>query len=72
MSITKDFEDNYDGNYYDVSAVEELLSHTRALETILKKQEFDDDGICKECNSPRALYEHSTDCKLAKLLEGVE
>jgi len=51
-----------------ITDVVRLLAHTRKLEAMLKRQEFDDDGICKECHSPRSLFEHSPDCELARLI----
>lgn len=84
MSITTGFEERktlaweFTGgtHVYGVNDVDQLLSHTRALEDMLRKHEWTHwDGIndvfCREChgNVPSG---HKPDCQLAKLLEGVE
>lgn len=84
MSITKDFEkrvkgvaDEYTLEYmFELKDVVELLAHARALEAMLKKHEWSDNGFddeldCKECGCSE-LIGHSPDCQLAELLEGVE
>ena len=87
MSITKDFEvllihDPEGGNYYNSIFVHALLAHTRALEAMLKKHEWQVipehadnrhpySEECPECHQEKEAG-HSRDCHLAKLLEGVE
>jgi len=81
MSVTKEFEDhaNKAGNFlsravvYSMVDVDRLLAHTRALESMLKKHEWaSGDGGCEcpECGELKQ-YDHSPDCQLAKLLEGI-
>ena len=77
MNITKGFEervisvaDEYTLDYmYGREDVSELLDHTRALEAMLKKNEFNGEGsACPECDN----FPHHPDCQLAALLDGVE
>jgi len=75
MSVTRDFEeriswDDMNHSYFEYDTVIELLSHARALEAMLKKHEFPENGDCEECHEYRGR--HSQDCQLAKLLEGVK
>lgn len=82
MSITKDFEKRLlrQPPFYREKDVEELLAHTRALEAMLKKHEWnagkDDqhpDDCCPECKAFKYVPGgHKQDCQLAKLLEGVD
>lgn len=84
MSITKDFEGSYHKAHLfrdtalvvTAKRVDALLTHARALEAMLKKHEwlhlaFRGLTACPECQQPR-LAGHSTDCQLAKLLEGAD
>lgn len=82
MSITKDFENRYHGagtvvGFYLPEDVNELLAHTRALETMLKWHEWtpwdgtSDPVYCRSCHG-NIREGHKPECKLSKLLEGVE
>lgn len=76
MSITKDFEQTAMAHglpMYKMKEVDDLLTHARALEAMLKKHEFVVDEVyeaCVECGMPQHSG-HSKDCELAKLLDGV-
>jgi len=58
--------------------VNQLIAHARALETFLKKIEWDTSEkqhTCSWCGQPKKEYKpnmgHAENCQLAKLLEGV-
>lgn len=83
MSITKDFERR--GEYVDIKGasryifsnpdINQLLKHTRALETKLKENEWKYDSEladywCLECAGMKP--NHEPGCEVAKLLKGVE
>jgi hypothetical protein len=76
MSITSGFEEreSLGNSYYYHEAVDQLLAHTRALEAMLKKHEWDGrdadlDEACLECGRYYGFANHLPDCQLAKLLE---
>lgn len=81
MSITKDFERReMNGRqasqvFYWPADVKQLLAHARALEDMLRKHQWSDEGVfCPECGywkpgSKVSHVGHSPDCALAKLLE---
>ena len=50
-------------------SVGHAVAHTLALEAMLRKHEWDEYSCCVECMQCKR---HSTDCEIAKLLEGVE
>lgn len=85
MSITKGFEKGRwradaftaDTLVYGQNDVDQLLTHARDLEAMLRKLEWADtddfgDRYCPECEMSRLGGDHTTDCQLAKLLDGVE
>jgi len=80
MSITKDFEQKAiktpgGGAIFSRPDVMELLAHTRALETMLKKLEWTywpkRQGFCRACLQ-EVSRGHTYDCPIAKLLEDGE
>jgi len=86
MSVTRDFEERawkseHNGiiGWYDIDEVQLLLAHARALETFLKKIEWDTSEkqhTCSWCGQPKKEHKpnmgHAEDCQLAKLLEGIK
>ncbi len=56
---------------YKTDLVDQLIDHARALEAMLKKHEYSDEGYCPECGMSE-FHGHDLDCQLAKLLEGCD
>ena len=59
--------------YYKRADFLRLLEHTRKLEAMLKKHEWElsESGLdfCMECGGGRTMSGHSPDCELARLIE---
>lgn len=82
MSVTKDFEKREqhgidttpDFAVYLVSDITELLTHTRALEAILKERAgfYYKRDVTHQQDHPHCKCRPCTDARVAKLLEGVE
>jgi hypothetical protein len=67
--IKRSFEDN-DQEWVDSESFQELLTHARSLEAMMRKHEWQLAGysVCLECDELESSG-HSPDCELARLLE---